>query len=92
MGRDDRDRRRAETTFADEFDRRRRGRRATGGVSRNASWDGDPAWSPDGRWIVFTRRTGHAEISVMRPDGSDQRRLRGLAGIANECCLAWRPG
>jgi TolB protein len=60
-------------------------------VSRNASWDGDPAWSPDGRWIVFTRRTGHAEIYVMRPDGSDQRRLSGVAGLANDCCPAWRP-
>lgn len=69
--------------------------RATGGrpvaVSGSRAWDGDPAWSPDGRWIVFTRRTDHGEIYVMRPDGTDQRRLRGLTGIANDCCPAWRP-
>lgn len=60
-------------------------------ASRNQAWDGDPAWSPNGRWIVFTRRTDHAEIWVMRADGTNQRRLRGLTGIANDCCAAWRP-
>jgi len=61
-------------------------------VSRNHAWDGDPAWSPDGRWIAFARRTDHAEIYVMRADGTEQRRLRGVAGLANDCCPAWRPG
>jgi TolB protein len=69
--------------------------RADGGhplaVSRNRAWDGDPAWSPDGRWIVFTRRSDHAEIYVMHPDGTDQRRLPGLTGVANDCCPTWRP-
>jgi hypothetical protein len=32
----------------------------------------------------------HAEIYVMRPDGTGQRRLRGVTGIARDCCP--RPG
>ncbi len=61
-------------------------------VSQNHAWDGDPAWSPDGRSIAFTRRTDHAQIFVMRADGNDQRRLHGVDGLANDCCPAWRPG
>jgi Tol biopolymer transport system component len=61
-------------------------------VSRNNAWDGDPAWSPDGRSIAFTRRTDHAQIFVMRADGNDQRRLHGVDGSANDCCPSWRPG
>ena len=61
-------------------------------VSRSPAWDGDPAWSPDGRSIAFTRRTDHGQIFVMRADGNDQRRLRGVGGLANDCCPAWRPG
>jgi Tol biopolymer transport system component len=60
-------------------------------VSRHPAWDGDPAWSPDGAELVFTRRTDHAELYLMAPDGSGQRRLRGLPGAANDCCAAWRP-
>ncbi|MEO8424984.1 MAG: hypothetical protein ABI595_13880 [Actinomycetota bacterium] len=60
-------------------------------VSRNRAWDGDPSWSPDGGRIAFTRRTGHAQVMVMRADGSDQQRLRGMPGMANDCCPAWRP-
>ena len=61
-------------------------------VSRNHAWDGDPAWSSDGRSIAFTRRTDHAQIFVIRADGNAQRRLRGVDGLANDCCPAWRPG
>jgi Tol biopolymer transport system component len=64
----------------------------TRNLSRNRAWDGDPDWSPDGRRIVFTRRTDHAEIYVMRADGSGQRMLPGLPGDAvNDCCARWRP-
>jgi Tol biopolymer transport system component len=61
-------------------------------LSRNAAWDGDPDWSPDGARIVFTRRTDHAEIYVMRADGSRQEMLPGMPGDAvNDCCARWRP-
>lgn len=60
-------------------------------ISRNPAWDGDPAWSPDGSELVFTRRTDHADLYLMAPDGSGQRRLHGLPGTANDCCAAWRP-
>ena len=51
----------------------------TTNLSRNPAWDGDPDWSPDGTRIVFTRRTDHGEIYVMRSDGSEQERLPGSA-------------
>ena len=36
-----------------------------------------PAWSPDGRWIAFSRQVGSGpdELYVIHPDGSDLRRL-----------------
>ena len=35
-----------------------------------------PAWSPDGRKLMFSsRRDGNWEVYVMNPDGSDQRNL-----------------
>jgi TolB protein len=64
----------------------------TANLSRNPAWDGDPDWSPDGTRIVFTRRTDHGEIYVMRSDGSEQERLPGLPGdLVNDCCPRWRP-
>jgi Tol biopolymer transport system component len=32
--------------------------------------DGDPKWSPDGKWIAFTLQTGEFDICVMPADGS----------------------
>lgn len=37
-----------------------------------------PAWSPDGRWLAYVHRNqlnDRPEIYMMRPDGSDSRRL-----------------
>ncbi len=61
-------------------------------LSNNPAWDGDAAWSPDGAWIAFTRRTDHGELYVMRRDGTDQRRLPGFASPQfNDCCPVWQP-
>lgn len=68
---------------------------ATGRVvqlTHNRVWDGDPAWSPDSRWIAFTRRAGYGEIGVMRADGSELRFLHGAVNAPfNDCCPSWRP-
>ena len=65
---------------------------ATRNLSENPAWDGDPAWSPDGLWIAFTRRTDHGELWVMRADGTEQRMLPGFASPEfNDCCPVWQP-
>ena len=62
-------------------------------LTNNAASEGDPQWSPDGQKIAFVSdRDGHAEIYVMRPNGSKQEMLPGLPGDAvNDCCAHWRP-
>ncbi len=47
---------------------------------------GGNAWSPDGRKIAFTDRSGR--VAVMNPDGSDRRRLRTAAGGGG---ASWSP-
>jgi Tol biopolymer transport system component len=61
-------------------------------LTNNQAWDGDPVWSPDGRWIAFTRRTDHGDVAVMRSDGSEQTVLAGaVAAPFNDCCPSWQP-
>jgi len=38
--------------------------------------DIDPAWSPDGRWIAFTRSDANDKIYVVTPDGKHLTRVR----------------
>ena len=46
-------------------------RLAEGGALRQLSAGTDPTFSPDGRWLVFSARTGgHFRLWRMRPDGS----------------------
>ena len=50
-----------------------------------------PNWSPDGRWLVFTQRSGDTEgvIVRMRPDGTGRRELTPWA--LNASNAKWSP-
>ena len=55
---------------------------ADGNLTQLRSSAGEPAWSPDGRWIAFTTIAGgtldgrfaFAEVHLVRPDGTSERR------------------
>ncbi|MSQ03202.1 MAG: tolB protein precursor protein [Myxococcales bacterium] len=50
--------------------RRRELARLTGGINEQ------PAWSPDGAWLVFSStRSGDRDLWLVRPDGTDLRQL-----------------
>jgi TolB protein len=52
----------------------------------------DPRWSPNGRWLVFTRRkqyAAQADLYVMDASGRDARRLTRTP--LDEVAPAWRP-
>jgi TolB protein len=52
-------------------------------ISNNASFDGWPAWSPDGKNIAFaSNRTGNYQVFMMKPDGSDVRLVANSEGRA----------
>ena len=51
-------------------------------VSGIEAEESEPAWSPDGTWIAYVRRTPGTpakELWLMRPDGSERRALTKLA-------------
>jgi TolB protein len=41
-------------------------------LASDPDYDGDPTWSPDGKWIAFTRADG---IYLVRPDGNEVQQL-----------------
>ena len=45
-------------------------------LTQNGQYENDPAFSPDGRQIVFrSRKTGHGELFIMDADGGPWRQL-----------------
>jgi TolB protein len=55
-----------------------------------AAWD--PAWSPDGQWIAFTREVddrGDTDLFLIRPDGSGLHRV--LERPGQELGPSWSP-
>jgi TolB protein len=60
-------------------------------LTRHPAVEGNPAWSPDGRTIAFTRRGAGFQIHtyVMNADGSGKRRLTHNGGI--HFSVAWSP-
>ena len=59
-------------------------------LTKHASHDEDPTWSPDGRKIAFTsRRDRDSNIFVMDADGKNVRRLTNHPGVDSN--PAWSP-
>jgi Tol biopolymer transport system component len=52
-----------------------------------SGFQGQPAWSPDGHWVVFERDSAPGENGVwlMRPDGGGRRRLTRNPYAGAEC-------
>jgi WD40 repeat protein len=51
----------------------------------------EPVWSPDGRWLAFTREFGPPGIYVVRRDGSGFRRLAATGSSEGRSSVAWSP-
>jgi serine/threonine protein kinase/Tol biopolymer transport system component/ABC-type branched-subunit amino acid transport system substrate-binding protein len=57
-------------------------------VSHGDSNDIMPAWSPDGDWIAFHR---NCELWLIRPDGSEEKRLIEWAETFCASAMTWSP-
>ena len=63
------------------------GRRRRGGKLSHEEW---PSWSPDGQWIAYSStKDDNQEIYVVRPDGSEKKRLTSDPAI--DAHPAWSP-
>jgi Tol biopolymer transport system component len=62
-------------------------------ITTTVGQDTVPAWSPDGTKIAFaSRRTGHWQIFLMNPDGSNQVNISNTTAIgADDIHPAWSP-
>jgi Tol biopolymer transport system component len=55
-------------------------------------WRVKPAWSPDGEWIAFNNENGTlGDIHLIKPDGTDLRRLTYTGDISRDGNLVWSP-
>ena len=59
-------------------------------ITQGPGYHFEPAWSPDGEWLVLVVDTdGQLDIAVVRPDGSGLRRL--TSDISVDVQPAWTP-
>lgn len=62
-------------------------------VTRNASWDRNPAWSPDGSRIAFTtcRYGTPCDIAIMNADGTGVTRVTNAPALKDKDNPTWSP-
>jgi Tol biopolymer transport system component len=79
-------------TFGDELWTMRADGSRKRRLTRNDTGDEQPAWSPDGKWIVFSRQTaeGDVDLAVIASTGGPVRLLMQTTNL-DELFPAWSP-